>query len=197
MLVDKQYEKAMNTHNFGFFNRMLDYCKHTVDENASARKTTLSTHLENAKKEYADTPEAQELIKSAESMMDIQNYTVVEDINNRTCKRTLLTNQALDSKDYLEDFIREYERIFKIVYNSKISNASLITSLNRFSSGYGNKHSNFASSLINNFPTADNIQKVQSFLDAIGFNVDSVEPYQGKKACYNVSIKKPLNGKKR
>lgn len=50
LLVDKQYEKAMNTHNFGFFNRMLDYCKHTVDENASARKTTLSTHLENAKK---------------------------------------------------------------------------------------------------------------------------------------------------
>lgn len=196
LLVDKQYEKAMNTHNFGFFNRMLDYCKHTVDENASARKITLSTHLENAKKEYADTPEAQELIKSAESMMDIQNYTVVEDIINRIQQKDFTNKTALDSKDYLEDFIREYEKIFKIVYNSKISNASLITSLNRFSSGYGNKHSNFASSLINNFPTADNIQKVQSFLDAIGFNVDSVEPYQGKKACYNVSIKKPLNGKR-
>lgn len=135
------------------------------------------------------------MIKSAESMMDIQNYTVVEDIINRIQQKDFTNKTALDSKDYLEDFIREYERIFKIVYNSKTSNASLITSLNRFSSGYGNKHSNFASSLINNFPTADNIQKVQSFLDAIGFNVDSVEPYQGKKACYNVSIKKPLNGK--
>ena len=78
---------------------MLDYCKHTVDENASARKTTLSTHLENAKKEYADTPEAQELIKSAESMMDIQNYTVVEDIINRIQQKDFTNKTALDSKD--------------------------------------------------------------------------------------------------
>ena len=196
LLVGKQYEKAIATSNFGFFNRMLDYCKHTVDENACMRKTDIRAHLDNVKKGYADTPEAQELIKSAEVMMDIQNYTVVEDIINRIQQKDFTNKSALDSKDYLEDFIREYEKIFKIVYNSNTSNVNLITNLTRFSSGYGNKHSNHASNVINNFPSRDNIQKVQNFLEAIGFNVDVVKPYQDKKACYDVTIKKPLNGKR-
>ena len=194
LLVGKQYEKAMSTSNFGFFNRMLDYCKHTVDDNACMRKEDISTHLDNVKKEYADNPDAGELIKTAEAMMEIQNYTVVEDIINRIQQKDFTNKSALDSKDYLEDFIRDYADIFKIVYNNRTSNASLISRLERYSSN-GNKHGNYASNIINNFP-ADTIQKVQDFLKAVGFKVGTVKPNPDRKACYDVTLKKPTNGKR-
>ncbi len=193
-LVEQEYSFALKSGNFGFFKLMLDYCKRTVNSYAIIRGHEIRALLDSVKKSYMDISEAQEMLRTAEERFNNQDYTVVEDIINRIHQNDFSNDSAIDQEDYLEDFIKRYDENFKIVYN----NTSISALKSRIGkSNSGNKHGNFASDIISNFPTdSRNIAKLTTFLKALGFNVDKVTQTYSKNNCFDVTLQKPLNEKK-
>lgn len=110
-------EWSEETHNYGFFKKVLDTTLEDIKEKSKCREESLLQQL-NTFSQIADPgiseSRKKELIEKISEMISRQNYTVAEDLLSRG---TLVEDEfeELFSNDFLKDFIENYEDYYNPV----------------------------------------------------------------------------------
>lgn len=196
--MEAWYEWAKETQNYGFFGKILSAFKQKIREDAQTRaeqmKRTLQVNLEKhpqwmkEEKTRAVVAEIQERIQS-------QNYVAAEDLLNRLIAEDIDLDTEGGQTDYLEEFLSEYE-----FYKNKTAKTGF--SLEKLMTGSRkNKDARGASRLLDYWPKGNPAgeDRVRNLLEALGFCTECVKAQdrvQSKVDMYQVSLKKPQNGKK-
>ena len=192
-----QYKKAQSTHNYGFFRRMLACVDHNILTEAKKREIPLNESLNTVITEYSDNKDAVQLIKEAKEMMKIQNYTVAEDIIHRIQSNDFSYKDSVISEDNLDEFIKEYDSIYRIVGDAR---TNLVKAINMNTRG-PQKDVKRGKTLIDNFPTGNNtsVEKIKMLVSYLGFKVKNVIVDSERHPTYDsyaIELQKNSNGKK-
>lgn len=189
------YEYAGETENYGFFSKVTEAYKSKISEDAKVRAVELEKNL-NAFKEanvdWSSDPAVKEAVEKLEERIRFQNYSAAEDLLNRLQAHDLEEYIPAFSKDYLEDFLREYNDTartacttgtFKVPLSERTKEGKHGSALLRaWPQGFGSSDSN----------------SIKSLLSELGFNNPRVgKPERiGGMECFDVSLEKPNNGRK-
>lgn len=168
-VVNLQYIKTENTHNFGYFSRFLDFIEKSVKNDAKHREKALNDELETVISECENSEQSERFVREAREMIVKQNYTVVEDLINRIRTSDYEDYKAGTGADSLQSFITDYHANYRIVGTTGVNFKRLVqTSGRRFTDG--------GSELIENFLTASgtNAERIKDFVSALGFRAVNV-----------------------
>ncbi len=203
--VGHWYEYAKETENFGVFRRVKDYWEKKIHEYALPRKAQLERELDGIIEEMVETPGLEARTGKIRQMIDLQNYTVAEDMLNRLRRGEPEDADAMRSlfeRDYLKDFLENYDRYYERVSEGKYSLQKLLGHQYNFPH---NKEERSGALLVWNWVSnlsANDEEKLKTLLDTLGFPVEKVERIpqvqvgSRKIDNYTISLRRPPNGKK-
>ncbi|MDO4327491.1 MAG: hypothetical protein Q4E24_15960 [bacterium] len=196
--MEAWYEWAKETQNYGFFEKILSAFKQKIREDARTRaeqmKRTLQVNLEKHPK-WMEEEKTRAVVAEIQKRIQSQNYVAAEDLLNRLIAEDIDSDGEGGQTDYLEEFLSEYE-----FYKNKTANTGF--SLEKLMTGsIRNKDARGASRLLDFWPKGNPAgeDRVRNLLEALGFCTESVKAQdraQNKIDMYQVSLKKPQNGKK-
>lgn len=126
-IVDKWYQWASETSNYGFFKRVMNAYLEDIRENAKAMEQRLQDQLDQYIKRPMPTMDEDTKARKIDrirKMLDRQNYTVAEDL----LRRFEDSNEfhSLIEEDYLEDYLNYYNDYYKDVSDTKTDLRKLI-----------------------------------------------------------------------
>lgn len=196
--MEAWYEWAKETQNYGFFEKILSAFKQKIREDAQTRaeqmKRTLQVNLEKHPK-WMEEEKTRAVVAEIQKRIQSQNYVAAEDLLNRLIAEDIDSDGEGGQTDYLEEFLSEYE-----FYKNKTANTGF--SLEKLMTGSRkNKDARGAGRLLDFWPKGNPAgeDRVRNLLEALGFCTESVKAQdrtQNKIDMYQVSLKKPQNGKK-
>ncbi len=193
-IVNEFYEHANDTDNYGFFLKVTKAYMSQIKKDAKVREEPLKRELELYKKEMPEeNPEITKRFEKIEKMLEVQNYTVAEDLLSRLKNGEPEGELEIFETDYLRKFMDEYDYYCRMVLNSSRTMSSLVPSRLRNKEGRGGQR------LVDNWiSNGQTTEKVKNLLQALGFSVLEVKEQAkiGKFENYNVMLMKPQNGKK-
>ncbi len=196
-IVDRWYEWAKETANYGFFMKIMDSYLSDIRESSKSREKDLRTQLEDFK--AADVPgvsadSKKKRIAKIEEMFKEQNYTVAEDLLARVDIPEDGIEEIQD-EDFLQEFLENYDDYYRPVSMPKANFASLVNSRAR------NKETRGAKKMVDNWLPGGGIlgkEKLTALLSCFGFKVDSnsvsKEESIGKFENYYVKTLSEING---
>lgn len=195
-IMESWYGWALKTQNYGFFVKILKEFKKKIKEDARVRAVDLESSL-NGYLEANVSWKEDELVNKAvaqiEDRIKQQNYAAAEDLLNRLLTNDLDVDIQIERKDYLEEFIKEYDINYRKTANAgKTLKALVDTSKSNKDIRGGNK-------LLESWPKGADISPVniKKLLSALGFNIEKVDKKMiGKIESYSIVLKKPQNGRK-
>ncbi len=193
-----EYQTAINTENYGFYNRFVSCCTNCIDEEARVQEDMLRDALntiDSSEKNETDREKIDKLIADGRRQLEMQNYTVVEDIINRINRSDLDDFEfANSSDDTFDKFLISYE-------DNYMWTKSPGTPPSHLYSNPTNKDQKAANNIIDNFPGTGRIneQRMTTLLTALGFKCERVweiTPIIAKSRCFDVSVQKPHSNTK-
>ena len=198
-IVNEWYEITLETENYGFFVKLLHQFQKTIKEEAKVREESIARELAlfcERHPELAGNEEFTDKLNRIQTMMEIQNYTVAEDLLNRLNSNESESDFELFKVDYLQKFYEEYDYNYK-----KVADSSKKLSAMMIGSSRSNKDTKGGKRLLDNWLTNGGHlgeQKLMMLLSALGFDVANVREQAkiSKIENYNVVLKKPENGRK-
>lgn len=195
------FDYANESRNYGFFNMVLESYRLKLHEDAKVRGKALLKELDKIKEVSSDADRMYKRIDRIQEMIDSQNYTVAEDLLSRVNSDESDEEYVVNTTDYLQKFIDDYDYNYKIVSNSSKRVSDLVSQRIR------NKDDKGGSRLISNWMSNGqplNAQKLSVLLDALGFSgvdvqtqskLDKIENYlvtlkeiKGRKVNYKHPI---------
>lgn len=198
LLESNEYATAMRTENFGFYNRFIAICGSSIDEKAHEQEKKLRESLSRINTSSFDedsSKKAADLVSQAEHLLEMKNFTVVEDIINRINREDLSDfDLGTSSADTFSVYLREYEDCYAVVSNNG-------QQLKILYSNPMNKEQRAANNIIDNFPSSGRIneQRMNTLLTSLGFRCDKVVKTHdliAKASCFDISVKKPHSNTK-
>ncbi|WP_044975891.1 DUF4795 domain-containing protein [Ruminococcus sp. HUN007] len=195
-MVTIQYVKNENTHNFGYFARLISHIESAIKLEAKIREKSLRINLDTVAANIDKTDKAEEFINEARKMLEKQNYTVAEDLFQRIQNNDFDNKDDLLDEDNLQSFIDEYSENYKLV-NDKSRNLKKIIQNSRSPM----KDIKRGIELIDNFPTGNhrNPDRMKNLISTLGFPVNSVSVDETNQTTYNsysIELIRSTNGKK-
>ena len=208
-LIDRCFEFANKSDNFGVFFRVKTFWENQTQEDAAKYATLVEAALERGIKNYRDknndTPALQDSIAQIRKMIDRRNYTVAQGLINRLSDGKLCAGTETSTEQtHLQRFIEDYESYYGRVRKSGESFKTLVGKNHRFradtSKGIKGGEILIDSWIPNGFPQNGDVgeDKIERLLNALGFKVESVKRSGAiKKDALNYKIKllKPSNGR--
>ncbi len=194
-IVNDCYEYALLSHNFGVFRQVMEYYNQKIKDDARQRGAVLAGEVKQNRlridEQAEDAARLKARLDSIEHMIEIQNYTVAEDMLNRWRDQDTEDFDIFTSEDNLKDFIDNYDNYYNPVKNSGVS--LLYNWRNKAEHGA----SRLAESWIRNRQST-NAVKIRNLLQYMGWRVENAvpEPHQDKFQIFRIVLKKALNGKK-
>ena len=194
-IVNDCYEYALRSHNFGVFRQVREYYDQKIKDDARQRGAVLAGEVKQNRQKIDDQAEdAAELkarLDSIEHMIEMQNYTVAEDMLNRWRDQDTEDFDLFTSEDNLKDFIDNYDNYYNPVKNSGVS----------LLSNWRNKAEHGASRLAESWirrRQSTNEVQIRNLLQNLGWRVEKAvsESNQGKFQMFRITLQKALNGKK-
>lgn len=198
LLESNEYATAIRTENFGFYNRFIAICVSSIDEKAHEQEEKLREALSRINTSSFDedsSKKAADLVSQAEHLLEMKNFTVVEDIINRINREDLSDfDLGSSSTDTFSVYLREYEDCYAFVSNNG-------QQLKMMYSNPRNKDERAANNIIDNFPSSGRIneQRMNTLLTSLGFRCDKVVKTHdliAKASCFDISVKKPHSNTK-
>ena len=211
-LIDRCFELANRTDNFGVFFRVKTFWENKTQADAAKYAELIEDHLTRGIKNYCrntnelpDAPELQKTVAQIRKMIARQNYTVAQGLINRLSdgKLCVETEQAT-GQTHLQRFLEDYETYYYPVRKAGESFKTLIGKSHRFradtSKGIKGGEILIDSWLPNGFPQNGDVgeDKIERLLNALGFKVETVKRAGALKKdalYYKVKLRKPSNGR--
>lgn len=196
-IIENWYEWACESSNYGFFNRVMNAYLEEIREKAKSRETDLLEQLRIYKETSIAglSPEEKEKrIVKIQTMIKEQNYTVAEDLLARTDTNETSRDDLLE-KDYLKEFLENYEDYYQPVATRNSSFSALVSSRTR------NKEQRGAKRLADNWLPGGSLlglNKLENLLNCLGFKVASIKQQVsiGKYENYFVLTEKAKAGQR-
>ncbi|MDY3971726.1 MAG: hypothetical protein SOZ28_03340, partial [Clostridia bacterium] len=197
--VNEWYIRCDESHNYGFFGKILDEFNNKIIKEAEKRGESIKKELESFCKDNTETEENEILanrIKKIREMIENQNYTVAEDLIRRLSNDEAETEIEQLNEDFLSEFVEQYDYNYKLVCNQreKLEKAVMISNRSRKETKHGRK-------MIENWLYSGHMGETKLFnlLMAMGFSVGTIEKKEkigGKLETYDVYIQRAQNGRK-
>lgn len=192
------YSWALETKNYGFFRKILSAFSFKIKKDSQVREKELDNNLQVYLEKNTDW-EKDALICHAvnriRNQIQMQNYAAAEDLLNRVIADDLEGEGFLNQTDYLEEFLRDYDSIYRKTSNPGTTLRTLVYNARI------NKDTKGANRLLESWMRGNGVgeSKIKELLIALGFNVDTVRcqlDISGKIENYLVKLKKPQNGRR-
>lgn len=188
-------EQTQETHNFGFFHRILDALRNKIQRDAKVREQDILESLkayQNTDPNWEEQDQTQAAVEEILARLRVQNYTAAEDLLNRLNTKDLDIGDAASGPDYLQEFLMEYD-----VNAAKAGRAggNLQANLVR----EHNKDTRGGNHLIESWPKGMGTPpaKIKDLLVGLGFPVAQVQaapPLHGRDH-YLVTLSQEVNGR--
>lgn len=197
-IVNDCYEYAMRSKNFGVLHQVHEYYNQKIKDDARQRGAVLAGEVAQNRlridEQAGDAAELKARLDRIGKMIEIQNYTVAEDMLNRWRDHDTEDFDLFTSGDNLKDFIDNYEIYYNPVRNSGTSLSSLL-------SNWRNKSEHGASRLAETWirrRQSTNEVQIRNLLHNLGWRVEKVvaDSSQSKFQLFHITLQKSLNGKK-
>ena len=128
------FNYAEETSNYGFYSKVIEAFKEKICEDAKIRAIDLEKNLEayrQANPKWAEDGAAANAVKKIEERIKFQNYSAAEDMLNRLQAHDLDDQTPYFSKDYLAEFLEEYNDIARQArttgaFNIKLDRKSVV-----------------------------------------------------------------------
>lgn len=197
-IIDKWYEWANKTSNYGFFRKVMKCYLDEIKESAKIREKDLHDQLESIKSTEISgisTDEKARKIAHIEAMIHEQNYTVAEDLLTRFSASEENYDDLTD-EDFLNEFLENYDDYYRPVAPQRVTFASLVSSKTR------NKDERGAKRLADNWlPGGSDLgkEKLSMLLSCFGFTIESIKVQSriGKFENYFVQTKASKNARQK
>ncbi len=197
-IVNDCCEYALRSKNFGVLHQVHAYYNQKIKDDARQRGAVLAGEVAQNRlridEQAGDAAELKARLDRIEHMIEIQNYTVAEDMLNRWRDHDTEDFDLFTSGDNLKDFIDNYEIYYNPVRNSGTSLSSLL-------SNWRNKSEHGASRLAETWirrRQSTNEVQIRNLLHNLGWRVEKVvaDSSQSKFQLFHITLQKSLNGKK-
>ncbi len=197
-IMDNWYLWAIDTKNYGFFDKILAAFKEKIKKDAQVHalelEQSLAIHLEK-NTEWKEDTLIHYTVEQIRDRIKQQNYAAAEDLFNRLLTKDLDLDVNFEQTDYLEEFIKEYESNYRKTANSGTTLKSLL---------YGskiNKDTKGGDRLLESWPKGAGFGEsaLKILLSTLGFIPELVKnetPIQDKIKSFFVTLKRPQNGRK-
>lgn len=192
------YSWALETKNYGFFRKILTAFSFKIKKDSQVREKELDNNLQVYLEKNTDW-EKDALICHAvdriRNQIQMQNYAAAEDLLNRVIADDLEGEGFFNQTDYLEEFLRDYDSIYRKTSNPGTTLRTLVYNARM------NKDTKGANRLLESWVRGNGVgeSKIKELLIALGFSVDTVRcqlDISGKIENYLVTLKKPQNGRR-
>ena len=188
------FEYAEESSNYGFYSKVIEAFKEKICEDAKTRAIDLEKNLEaykQANPKWANDSAAANAVKKIEERIKFQNYSAAEDMLNRLQAHDLDEQIPYFSKDYLAEFLEEYNDIAR---QARATGAFNITLSERTREGKA------GAALLQHWPKSlgTSAERIRELLLDLGFSDPKVtaQTRLDRMDCFNVVLKKPINGRK-
>ena len=185
---------ADETHNYGFVRSLISNIVPEIEEKSIKRGEETTKQLEAmiaSNKDFA--AEHEDYIDSIRNVINDQNYLVAEDMMNHFYSKDVSDDSEYPREDYLADFLRQYDGIYKRIGTSGQNLSSFIrdNDINKLKTRQDQKE---AKILKTNWPGQSAIitqEKLQAILKSLGFDVKSITLVSGNIHYFTVKLAKP------
>lgn len=198
-IVDAWYEAAIDSSNYGFFERVMESYISEIRRESKSREKDLLEQLETFKGtsiKGISTEAKEKKIAKIQAAIEQQNYTVAEDLLARADQPDAEREDVIE-ENFLMDFLDDYNDYYKNVAMSQTSFATLVSSRTR------NKEERGGKRLADNWlPGGSRLgkERLVALLNGFGFKVDSSSVQEQSQIVrfenYNVRTIKATNGKR-
>lgn len=197
--VNECYAYACETKNFGYFSKVLLAFQQKIKEEAKYRESSILKEMETYLDSHGEILEEEGKVKRVEKirkMIQVQNYTVAEDLLNRLINQEEESELELLKTDYLKDFLHNYDYNYANVSDTgkKLHTLLMTTRAQKEIKG-GRK---LLEAWLSNGGSLGE-QKLFTLLTMLGFPVEQVKNMQklsNKIENYFITLKRPENGRK-
>ena len=193
-MANEWFIYAKESKNFGFFKLILENYRKKIREDAKVRGNALLEELKKVEGDVVKNGHKKDRIDKIREMINIQNYTVAEDLLSRINSVEEDDEFEMAGVDYLQKFIDDYSYNYQIVANSSKKLSVLVNTK------IHNKDTKVGSRLVENWLSNGAMlgeRRLVLLLEALGFTGATVEerPKIGKVENYYIRIKKSKEGK--
>ena len=193
-MANEWFIYAKESKNYGFFKLILENYRKKIREDAKVRGNALLEELKKVEGDVVKNGHKKDRIDKIREMINIQNYTVAEDLLSRINSVEEDDEFEMAGVDYLQKFIDDYSYNYQMVANSSKKLSVLVNTK------IHNKDTKVGSKLIENWLSNGSLlgeRRLVLLLDALGFTGVAVEerPKIGKVENYYIRIKKSKEGK--
>ncbi len=211
-LIDRCFEFAQATNNYGVFVRIKEYWENKTKADAAKYAVLVEKNLELGIKNYCrknssaeNSPALQKTKAQIQKMIDRRNYTVAQGLINRLSEGKLYVEpETTSTKTHLEHFLEDHRDYYQRVSKSGVSLKILVEKNQGFSKAATAKAIKGGGILADNWlpngiPQNGDVgeDKLKKLLTALGFKVDNVKKTGtiGTDALnYKVTLLPPSNG---
>ncbi|MCD8364010.1 MAG: hypothetical protein LUC98_13835, partial [Lachnospiraceae bacterium] len=198
-IMESWYTWAIETKNYGFFEKILEEFRKKIKMDARDRAQELQKNLDAYLKENTSWEEDKLISKAIiqiRERIEQQNYAAAEDLLNRVIANDLDLEVTVQQDDYLLQFLDEYDVDYKMTANSGVTLNYLVNTVYK-----SNKDIKGGNRLLENWPRTAGVKEfsLKILLSSLGFNLESVKGEKsilGKIENYTVVLKRPQNGRK-
>lgn len=198
-IVDAWYERAVESSNYGFFERVMDSYIAEIKRESKSREKDLIEQLESFKGtsiKGISTEAKDKKITKIQAAINQQNYTVAEDLLARADQPDA-EHEDIIEENFLKEFLEDYNDYYKNVAMSQTSFAMLVSSRTR------NKEERGGKRLADNWlPGGSKLGKdrLVALLNGLGFKVDASSVQEQSPIVrfenYTVKTLKATDGKR-
>jgi len=198
-IVDAWYEAAVDSSNYGFFEKVMESYIAEIRRESKSREKDLLEQLDAFKGtsiKGISTEAKEKKIAKIQSAIEQQNYTVAEDLLARADQPDAEHEDVIE-ENFLKEFLDDYNDYYKSVAMSQTSFATLVSNRTR------NKEERGGKRLADNWlPGGSKLGKDRliALLNGFGFKVDSSSVQEQSQIVrfenYNVRTIKATNGKR-
>lgn len=193
------YHRAESDNNYGFFRRIMEAIRTSIEKEAASRASDLNQNLEAYLKENPDWESSENISAAVQRFrQDIvaQNYAAAEDQLNRL-KSNDLSAYTDSGIDELERFLAEYNmHLSRLTNKEKTLQYQLAPYYNTH-----NKEGRGAARLVESWPKGRpvNLNNIQQSMESLGFHVDHVDTIgngstlRGTPDMFTVYLKHTIN----
>lgn len=198
-IVDAWYERAVESSNYGIFERVMDSYISEIKRESKSREKNLIEQLESFKGtsiKGISTDAKDKKIAKIQAAINQQNYTVAEDLLARADQPDA-EHEDIIEENFLKEFLEDYNDYYKNVAMSQTSFAMLVGSRTR------NKEERGGKRLADNWlPGGSKLGKnrLVALLNGLGFKVDASSVQEQSPIVrfenYTVKTLKATDGKR-
>ena len=193
------YHRAESDNNYGFFRRIMEAIRTSIEKEAASRASDLNQNLEAYLKENPDWESSENISAAVQRFrqdIEAQNYAAAEDQLNRL-KSNDLSAYTDSGIDELERFLTEYNmHLSRLTNKEKTLQYQLAPYYNTH-----NKEGRGAARLLESWPKGRpvNLNSIQQSMESLGFHVDHVDtisngsPLRGTPDMFTVYLKHAIN----